>query len=234
VTIVLGEVSQIEPLSRGSLATVSPSFAVEVVFSVKLSLSPVRRLLFPRQKDGVRLADPEFEEANMSTLANRILGSARLDSQSYEEVETDNYANIQAVGVVLFSSVAAAIGTGIKDPASILQVLVVAIASWMIWVLLTLFIGTRLLPGNKTRADFGQVLRTTGFSASPGILRVFGIIPGVGWFIFAGATLWMLLSFVVAVRQALDYTSTGRAIAVCLLGWIIHGVVFFGFVLTAL
>jgi uncharacterized membrane protein YczE len=44
----------------------------------------------------------------------------------------------------------------------------------------------------------------------------------------------MLLSFVVAVRQALDYTSTGRAIAVCLLGWIIHGVVFFGFVLTAL
>jgi hypothetical protein len=170
----------------------------------------------------------------MSTLANRILGSARLDSQSYEEVETDSYANIQAVAVVLFSSVAAAVGTGITDPASILQILIVAIASWLIWVLLTLFIGTRLLPGNKTRADFGQVLRTTGFSASPGILRVFGIIPVVGWFIFAGATLWMLLSFVVAVRQALDYTSTARAVAVCLLGWIIHGVVFFGFVLTAL
>jgi len=44
----------------------------------------------------------------------------------------------------------------------------------------------------------------------------------------------MLFTFVVAVRQALDYSSTGRALAVCLLGWIIHGVLFFGFVLVAL
>jgi hypothetical protein len=32
---------------------------------------------------------------------------------------------------------------------------------------------------------------------------------------------WMLLAMVVAVRQALDYTSTGRAIAVCLVGWLL-------------
>ena len=170
----------------------------------------------------------------MSTFANRILGSARLDSHSYEEVESDSHANMQAVCVVLASSLAAAIGTGIRDASSILQLLVVAVASWIIWVLLTVFIGTRLLPSPETRANFGQVLRTTGFSASPGILRVFGIIPVLGWFIFAGTTVWMLLSFVVAVRQALDYTSTGRALAVCLLGWIIHGVLFFGFVMTAL
>ena len=170
----------------------------------------------------------------MSTLANRILGSARLDSQSYEEVETDSFANIQAVGVVLCSSLAAAIGTGIKDAGSILQILIAAVVSWIIWVLLTLFIGARLLPGNKTQADFGQVLRTTGFSTSPGILRIFGFLPLVGWLIFAGATLWMLFSFVVAVRQAMDYTSTARAVVVCLLGWIVHGLLFFGFVLTAL
>ena len=170
----------------------------------------------------------------MSTLTNRILGSARLDSQSYEEVETDSFANLQAVGVVLCSSLAAAIGTGLKDIGSILQLLIAALVSWILWVLLTLFIGARLMPGNKTQADFGQVLRTTGFSTSPGILRVFGFLPGVGWFIFAGATLWMLFSFVVAIRQALDYTSTLRAVAVCLLGWIVHGLLFFGFVLTAL
>ena len=169
----------------------------------------------------------------MSTLANRIVGSARLNSQSYEEVETDPYANLQAVGVVLFSSLAAAIGTGIRDTGSVVQLLIAAVVSWIVWVLLTLFIGTRLLPGNKTQADFGQVFRTTGFSTSPGILRALGVIPGIGWFIFAGATVWMLISFVVAVRQALDYTSTARAVAVCLLGWIIHGVLFFGFVLTA-
>jgi hypothetical protein len=173
-------------------------------------------------------------ELSMSTLTSRILGSARLDPQSYEEVESDHQANIQAVGVVLFSSVAAAIGTGVRDVSSILSVLVVAIASWIIWVLLAVFIGTKLLPTPETRADFGQVLRTTGFSASPGILRVFGLVPVVGWYIFAAATVWMLLTFVIAVRQALDYTSIGRALVVCLLGWIIHSMVFFWFVLTVL
>lgn len=170
----------------------------------------------------------------MSTLTSRILGSARLDPQSYEEVEADHQANIQAVGVVLVSSVAAAIGTGVRDVSSILGVLVVAIASWIIWVLLAVFIGTRLLPTPETRADFGQVLRTTGFSASPGIFRVFGLVPVVGWYIFAAATVWMLLTFVIAVRQALDYTSIGRALVVCLLGWIIHSMVFVWFVLTVL
>jgi hypothetical protein len=169
----------------------------------------------------------------MSTLASRILGAARLDSQSYEEVETDHYANIQAVGVVLFSSLAAAIGTGVRETGSVLQLLVAAVITWIIWVLLTLFIGTRLLPGNKTKADFGQLFRTTGFSTSPGILRVLGIIPGIGWFIFAVVTVWMLFSFVVAVRQALDYTSTARAVVVCLLGWIVNAVLFLGFVRTA-
>jgi hypothetical protein len=170
----------------------------------------------------------------MSTFTSRIIGSARLDPQSYEEVESDHYANMQAVGIVLFSSLAAAVGTGIRDVGSTISILLVEIVSWIIWVFLTVFIGTRLLPSRETRADFGQVLRTTGFSASPGVLRVFGLVPIVGWYIFAGATLWMLLTFVIAVRQALDYTNTGRALVVCLLGWIVHSMVFFWFVLTVL
>jgi hypothetical protein len=170
----------------------------------------------------------------MSTLASRILGSARLDSQSYEEIESDHYANIQAVGVVLFSSLAAAIGVGIRDVAGTASLLAVEIVSWIIWVLITLFIGTRLLPSRETRADFGQVLRTTGFAASPGLLRIFGLVPIIGWYVFAAAKVWMLLSFVVAVRQALDYTSTARALAVCLLGWLVHSALFYWFVLTVL
>ena len=91
----------------------------------------------------------------MSTFTSRILGSARLDSQSYEEIESDHYANTQAVAIVVFSSLAAALGSGIRDVGSTLSVLAVAIASWIIWVLLTVFIGTRLLPDRETRADFG-------------------------------------------------------------------------------
>jgi hypothetical protein len=43
----------------------------------------------------------------------------------------------------------------------------------------------------------------------------------------------MFFTFVVAIRQALDYADIRRAIAVCLLGWLIHGVVLFGFIFTA-
>ena len=169
----------------------------------------------------------------MSTLANRLLGSVWLNADSYEEVEADTHANAQAVGIVVLSSVAAALGTRTTSIGSVASLVFVALGSWIIWVLLTLLIGTHLLPGNSTRADFGQLLRTTGFSAAPGILRVLGVIPVIGWAIFMAATIWMLFSFVVAVRQALDYSNTASALAVCILGWLIHGVLFFGFVMVA-
>jgi len=169
----------------------------------------------------------------MTTLANRILGSASLKVSSYEEIESDRQANWQAVAIVVLSSLGAAIGIRNTSLSGIAALLFVAIATWMIWVALTLFIGRQLLPGRQTRSDFGQLLRTTGFSAAPGILRVLGVVPGIGWILFLAATIWMLFTYVIAVRQALDYTSTGRALAVCLLGWLIHGVLLFGFVLTA-
>jgi hypothetical protein len=169
----------------------------------------------------------------MTTLTSRLLGSASLKVSSYEEIESDRHATWQAIAIVILSSLGAAIGIGNTSLSGIAALLFFAIATWMIWVLLTLFIGTQLLPGKQTQSDFAQLLRTTGFSAAPGILRVLGVVPGIGWILFLAATLWMLFTYVVAVRQALDYTSTGRALAVCLLGWIIHGVVLFGFVLTA-
>jgi hypothetical protein len=65
-------------------------------------------------------------------------------------------------------------------------------------------------------------------------LRILGILPAIGMPIFLGITVWMLVTFVVAIRQALDYASSGRALAVCFLGWLIHGVLFFGFVFVAI
>ena len=169
----------------------------------------------------------------MSTIASRFLGSATLRAQSYEEVEADRNANWQAVAIVILSSLGAAVGFRLNSLADTAILLGVALATWISWVLLTLLIGTTLLPGNQTKADFGQVFRTTGFSASPGVLRAFGFLPHVGGYIFAGATIWMLFSFVVAIRQALDYSSTSRAFLVCLLGWLIQAVLFFGFIMVA-
>ena len=60
---------------------------------------------------------------------------------------------------------------------------------------------------------------TTGFATAPGLLRLFGVLPGVTIPAFAITSVWMLAAMVVGVRQALDYTSTARAIAVCAIGW---------------
>ena len=166
----------------------------------------------------------------MQSFPARMIGAARLHSGTYEEVESDVTGNAQAIIVVIIASLAASIGIGRTDARSVVGMLVVAILTWLIWVLMTLFIGTRLLPGNVTHADFGQVLRTTGFSASIGLLRILGIIPEIREAVFAIVTIWMLVTFIVAIRQALDYQSTGRAVAVCILGWLIHGLLFFGFV----
>jgi hypothetical protein len=170
----------------------------------------------------------------MKTFFNRMIGAACLDSGTYEQVEADPASSAPAVLVVMSASVAAGLGSGISDPRGLIGITLVALVTWLVWVGLTYIIGTRLFPGPDTDATLGQVLRTTGFSATPGILRILGILPAIGWPIFIGITFWMLLTFVVAIRQALDYAGTGRALAVCFLGWLIQGLVFFAFVLTAI
>ena len=157
-----------------------------------------------------------------NTFLQRLLGAAALDAAIYEEVEADRSATGQALVVVLLSSLAAGVGgRGFVEPsiAHIAFISAVALIAWAAWALLTFEIGARILPGAETRVDVGELLRTTGFAATPGILRVFGVLPGVTRPVFAISALWMLAAMVVGVRQALDYTSTGRAIAVCVLGW---------------
>jgi hypothetical protein len=163
-----------------------------------------------------------------------MIGAGRLNVETYEHVEADPRSTAGSVVTVVLSTLAAGIGGGLTGAREFTGLLLLTAFSWLVWVGLTYFIGTRLLPGPSTRATFGQVLRTTGFSASPGILRVFGVIPVVGWPIFMASTAWMLATFVVAIRQALDFESTWRALFVSLLGWLIYSVAVFAFVLRAI
>jgi len=160
----------------------------------------------------------------MTTFTRRVFGAAQLNPWIYEEVEADHRATIQAVVVVLLASLCGGIGLlGLGAPAS--QALVWntigSFVGWISWATLTCVIGTRMLAEPQTRADVGELLRTLAFSSAPGVLRIFGVIPRVGLAIYTIASLWMLVAMIVAVRQALDYRSTGRAIAVCLVGWLI-------------
>jgi len=162
----------------------------------------------------------------MSTFQNRIIRAAKLDVRLYEEVEADRGAMGQAMAVVVLSSLAAGIG-GIRAGGfgGIVIGTVAALAGWYLWAWLTYLIGTKLLPEPQTHSDPGELLRTIGFSSSPGLIRVVGFIPGLGQAVFLVASIWMLVAMVIAVRQALDYTSTLRAVGVCLIGWAIQIVI---------
>jgi hypothetical protein len=159
----------------------------------------------------------------MNIFTDRMIRAAKLDVHLYEEVEADKDSLRQAMGVVVLSSVAAGVGSiGTVGLGGILLGTLASLAGWYIWAWLTYFIGTKFLAEPQTEADLGQLLRTTGFSSSPGLIRILGIIPGLGTIIFAVASIWMLVAMVIAVRQALDYTSTFRAVGVCAIGWIIQ------------
>ena len=162
----------------------------------------------------------------MAGLTQRMIRAAKLDVNLYEEVEADPKSMGQAMTVVVLSAVAAGIGAaGRTSLVGLIVISIVALASWYIWAYLTYFIGTRLLPEPKTHADHGELLRTLGFAASPGLIRVAGVIPVLGPLVMFASAIWMLAATVIAVRQALDYSSTGRAVGVCIIGWIVQLVI---------
>jgi hypothetical protein len=163
-------------------------------------------------------------ETATNSFLQRLIGAISLDTAIYEEVEADRGATGQALAVVVLSSLAAGIGArglGGSSPVNIAFMAIVALIAWAAWALLIFEIGGRLMAEPQTRVDVGELLRTLGFAATPGLLRVFGILPGVTIPAFAITAVWMLAAMIVAVRQALDYTGTGRAVAVCVLAWLL-------------
>ena len=158
----------------------------------------------------------------MTTFTRRVFGAAVLDRRIYEEVEADTGSTGQAVGIVVLASVAGGIGVlglGTQTPQSLVAGIVGSLVAWAAWAALTYLIGTHFLPEPQTRADAGELLRTIAFAASPGLLRALGVLPFVGLTIYVIASIWMLIAMIVAVRQALDYRSTSRAVGVCVIGW---------------
>ena len=162
----------------------------------------------------------------MTPFVDRMIRAAKLDVQLYEEVEADKDALGQAMGVVVLSSVAG--GIGLFEALGFMGMVVgtlAALVGWYVWAFMTYFIGTRLLPEPQTHATQGELLRTIGFASAPGLIRILAIIPSLADMVFLIAGIWMLVAMVIAVRQALDYHSTLRAVGVCLIGWVVQSVI---------
>jgi hypothetical protein len=160
----------------------------------------------------------------MGTLAYRAMGAALLDRGTYEGIEADRTATGQAMTVVVLASLAAGIGAGGSEGPRVMVLVTftfLALATWIAWAILILEIGGRHLKRRETRVDLGELLRTVGFAASPGLLQVFGLIAEVRPFVFAASWLWMLAAMVVAVEHALDLPNVGRAMFVCVVALVV-------------
>ena len=163
----------------------------------------------------------------MSQFVDRMIRAAKLDPHLYEEVKADKSAMGQAMGVVVLSSLAG--GVGFMQVAGLTGLAIGTVGSllgWYIWAFMTYFIGTKILPEPQTHADHGELLRTIGFSSAPGMIRVLALIPALTTMVNFLAAAWMLVAMVIAVRQALDYQSTYRAIGVCVIGWLVQALIF--------
>lgn len=152
------------------------------------------------------------------SIVDRMKGAALLDIATYEEVEADTTATAQAAGVVAIVAVCTAIGSwGPAGGRGVIGGLISAFAAWLLWSAVTYVIGDKLLGGTAT---WGELLRTLGFAQAPGVFFILGIIPFLGWLVWVAVGVWLLVTGIIAIRQALDFT-TGRAIGTALLGWLL-------------
>lgn len=164
----------------------------------------------------------------MATLGQRMVGAMKADAATFEEIERDPNAMGQAVMVIVIAGVAAMIGNIFRAGiGSGIGALLLLLIGYGVWTVLVTIVGTKLMPEPQTKADFAETFRTVAFAASPGVFNVIAIIPFLGPLLSWLISIWSLVIMVVAVRVVLDYTSTGRAIVVVLIGFIIYWILVF-------
>ena len=159
-------------------------------------------------------------------MIRRMIWAAMLRAQTFEEVEADESATLQAMAVVVLVALATGVGSlFFGGLSSLVGGVIVGLAAWVIWAWITYLIGTKIFRTSDTEASWGQLARTLGFAQSPGVLKVFSVIPVIGYGVFVVVSLWQLVAMVIAIRQALDYSSTLRAAGVAAVGFVVYVVV---------
>ena len=166
------------------------------------------------------------ERSKGASIINRMIGAARLRVSTFEDVEADRSSTLQAVVVVIVVAIATGVGTAMAGPetaggiGNLFFGVAIGLVGWAIWAWATYLVGTKLLSTPQTHADWGQLARALAFAQSPGVLKIFGAVPVIGLPLFITVSLWQFVGMVIAVRQALDYNSTRRAVGVVLLAGI--------------
>lgn len=160
----------------------------------------------------------------MTLFFRRFIGALMLDADAFEDIEAHRDADMQSVVVLLMACGAggmAAAGLAGTTAAGFAAGTVVVLGAWLVWVTVIASIGTIALAEPQTNSSLHELLRTLGFAAAPAVFLVFAAIRTAAPFVLVLVAVWMVAAAVLGMRQALDYRSLPRAIAVCALGLIV-------------
>jgi hypothetical protein len=164
----------------------------------------------------------------MADLTGRMIGAMKVDVPTFTEIENDPNAFGQAITVIVIAGVAALIGNFFRAGLIFGVVsLIASIVSYALFSFLVFIIGTKLMPEPTTKADFNETFRVIGFAASPGVFSVLAIVPILGVLVSFVIGIWSLVIGVIAVREVLDYSNTGRAVVVALIAGVVSWCIVF-------
>jgi len=163
----------------------------------------------------------------MADLTGRMIGAMQADVKTFTEIESDPNAMGQAVTVIVIAAVASLIGNFFRAGLIAgIGGLIGSLIGYALFSLMVFLIGTKLMPEPATKADFSETFRVVGFAAAPGVFNVLAIIPFIGPLIGLVVAIWSLVIGVIAVREVLDYSNTGRAIIVSILAFVVCVIVY--------
>jgi len=164
----------------------------------------------------------------MADLTGRMIGAMQVDVKTLTEIESDPNAMGQAVTVIVIASVATLIGNYFRvGLTGGVFSLISSLIGYALFSLVVFLVGTKLMPEPATKADFNETFRVVGFAASPGVFNILAIIPFIGALVPLVTGLWGLVIGVIAVREVLDYSNTGRAIVVCIIAAVVCWIALF-------
>jgi hypothetical protein len=152
----------------------------------------------------------------MNSLVRQTIGAMTFRAAIYREIATQPGATAPAIGILLLScfvpgSVSIVYGT--------LGGILYSFSGWAIWICLAYMIGAKIFPESPVDSGLLRLLRAGGFAASPALLGFFGLAAVVGHILPITTTVWVIAATAVAIREALQYRTTSRAVAVCLASW---------------
>ena len=152
------------------------------------------------------------------------MGVMVLDPMVFEEIEADRHAAMQSVIVVAMVCLAGGFalrGMGLIGLQGFVTGAIVSLGAFLVWAAVVMTLGTITVPEPQTRSDMPELLRVLGFSAAPGVFFSLAAMPAAAPVVTTIVAAWMIAAAVVGVRQAFDYRSLPRAIAVCAIGWLL-------------